>query len=166
MALPIGTPAPNFELSSKTPTGLELVNLNTILASGKNVVLLFFPMAFTSVCTKEFCSTTQELDKYNQLDAVVLGISGDGPFAQEAWAIKEDISVQLLSDYEHDVAKSYDVAYDSFLPEHKLPMGGVPKRAAFVIDSTGVIRYSESAEDPHDLPDFVKIQQVLASLKA
>lgn len=166
MSLQKGNLAPDFTLSSKTPEGLSLVNLGDVLAKGKPVVLLFFPMAFTSVCTTEFCSQSQMLDQYDLANAKVFGISGDGPFAQEAWAIKEDISVQLLSDYEHTVAKAYGVAYESFLPEHNLPMGGVAKRSAFVICPKGEIHYAEVQDDPHDLPNFKAIAETLAYLHA
>ena len=95
----------------------------------------------------------------------VYGISGDNPFAQEAWAQKEKITVMLLSDYEHHVTHSYDVVYDSFLPQIDLAMGGVPKRSAFVIDRDGVIQYAESNEDAGALPDFEKIKAKLTELK-
>src|SRR5205814_1779498 len=84
----------------------------------------------------------------------VYGISGDNPFAQEAWAQKENIIVPLLSDYEHKVAKAYDVMYDSFLPQMNLGMGGVPKRSAFVVDKNGVVQYAESNDDARQLPDY------------
>jgi peroxiredoxin len=98
------------------------------------------------------------------LDAKVLGISGDNPFAQEAWAQKEGITIPLLSDYEHAVAAAYGVAYSQFLPEKNLIMGGVPKRSAFVIDKEGVVRYAEVQEHPKDLPDFEAIKAVLRGL--
>ena len=88
----------------------------------RHTVLLFFPMAFTGVCTQEFCDVSQGLSQYSDLNAEVYGISGDNPFAQEAWAQKEGIKVTLLSDYDHKVAQAYDVAYDSFLPQLQLGM--------------------------------------------
>ena len=94
----------------------------------------------------------------------MLGISGDNPFAQEAWAKKEGIGITLLSDYEHEVAKAYGVAYEQFLPEAKLIMGGVAKRSAFVIDKQGVVRHVDIKEHPKDLPDFEAVQKVLAGL--
>ena len=99
-------------------------------------------MAFTGTCTTEMCGVSMDLSAYGALNATVYGISGDNPFAQEAWAQKEKITVPLLSDYEHQVARAYDVAYDSFLPQMNLGMGGVPKRAVFIIDRDGVIQYS------------------------
>ena len=104
-------------------------------------------------------------ERYTNLNAAVYGISGDNPFAQAAWAEKESIIVPLLSDYEHNVAKSYDVMYDSFLPQMHLGMGGVPKRSAFVVDKNGVIQYSESNDDPGQLPNFDKIRAKLEELK-
>jgi peroxiredoxin len=95
----------------------------------------------------------------------VYGISGDNPFAQEAWAQKEKIGVKLLSDYEHKVAKDYGVVYDSFLPQINLGMGGVPKRSAFIIDKNGVIQYAEITDDSTQLPNFDKIKAKLGELK-
>jgi peroxiredoxin len=164
MALTIGTKAPDFSLPTKTAEGPKQIKLSDNLGK-KNTVLLFFPMAFTGTCTTEMCGISQELDAYGDLNAEVYGISGDNPFAQEAWAQKEKITVPLLSDYEHRVAKSYDVVYDSFLPQVNLGMGGVAKRSAFVIDREGVIQYAESLEDARELPDFEKIKTKLAELK-
>jgi peroxiredoxin len=105
------------------------------------------------------------LNGYTDLKAAVYGISGDNPFAQEAWAQKEKIGVTLLSDYEHKVANAYGVAYDSFLPQVNLGMGGVAKRAAFIVDKNGAIQYAESSDDPKQLPNFDKIKAKLAELK-
>ena len=163
MALAVGTQAPDFTLTSKTAEGPQLVSLADFKGKS-NVVILFFPMAFTGVCTEEFCTLSGGLDAYADLNASVLGVSGDNPFAQAAWAEKEGIKVTLLSDYEHDVTKAYDVAYDSFLPYLNLPMGGVSKRSAFIIDKDGVIQYSESSDDPKQLPDFDAIKAKLAEL--
>ena len=134
-------------------------------AVGKtNILLLFVPMAFTGTCTKEFCDISNGMNEYTSLNATVIGISGDNPFAQKAWAEKEGISLQLLSDYDHKVTTTYGVAYDSFLPAKNLIMGGVPKRSAFIIDKAGVIQYSEALESPGDLPNFVAIKAKLAEL--
>jgi len=163
MALSVGDKAPDFTLTTLGADGPELIKLSDKTASG-NVVLLFVPMAFTGVCTTEFCSVTSELSEYDDLNATVLGISGDNPFAQANWAEKEGIKLTLLSDYEHEVAKAYDVAYDSFLPEKNLTMGGVAKRSAFVVDKDGVIQYAESHDSPGDLPDFGAIKAKLGEL--
>src|SRR5262249_9071686 len=154
-ALKVGERAPDFELPTKTSEGPKKMRLGDNLGK-KNTVLLFFPMAFTGVCTKEMCDISQGLNAYTTLNAEIWGISGDGPFAQEAWAQKERITIPLLSDYEHKVAAAYGVAYESFLPQMNLGMAGVAKRSAFVIDKQGVVRYAESSDDPKQLPNFEK----------
>jgi len=164
MPLAVGIKAPDFTLSTKTADGPQKIKLSDNFGR-KNTLLLFFPMAFTGTCTEEMCSTTRELPNYGGMNTEVYGISGDNPFAQEAWAQKEKINVTLLSDYEHKVAKDYGVAYDSFLPQINLGMGGVPKRCAFIVDKSGVIQYVESNDDPKQLPNFDKIKAKLAELK-
>jgi peroxiredoxin len=164
MALAVGTKAPDFSLPTKTADGPKQIKLSENFGK-TNTLLLFFPMAFTGVCTTEMCSQSAELQNYAGMNATVYGISGDNPFAQEAWAKKENISVTLLSDYEHKVAKEYDVIYDSFLPQINLGMGGVPKRSAFIVDRDGVIQYAESSDDAKELPNFDKIKAKLAELK-
>lgn len=164
MALFVGTNAPDFTLPTKMAEGPKLITLSDNFGQG-NTILLFVPMAFTGTCTTELCGVSDDLSEYGELNALVYGISGDNPFAQEAWAQKEKITVPLLSDYEHKVARAYDVAYDSFLPQANLPLSGVPKRAVFVIDRKGVIQHVESLEDARELPDFEKVKAKLAELK-
>ena len=164
MALAVGTKAPDFSLPTKTAEGPKQIKLSDNFGK-TNTLLLFFPMAFTGVCTTEMCGQSSELPNYAGMNSTVYGISGDNPFAQEAWAKKENISVTLLSDYEHKVAKDYDVMYDSFLPQINLGMSGVPKRSAFIVDRDGVIQYAESNDDAKALPDFDKIKAKLAELK-
>jgi peroxiredoxin len=164
MPLAVGTKAPDFSLPTKTGALPKQIRLSDSFGK-KNTVLLFFPMAFTGTCTEEMCGQTAELGNYGNLNAVVYGISGDNPFVLEAWAQKEKIGITLLSDYEHKVAKDYRVAYDSFLPQINLGMGGVAKRSAFVIDKNGVIQYAESNDDAKQLPNFDKIKAKLAELK-
>src|ERR1700756_4694210 len=156
MPLSVRTKAPDFTLSTKTADGPKQIKLSDNFGK-KNTLLLFFPMAFTGTCTTEMCEVTAGLTGYAGVNAQVYGISGDNPFAQEAWAQKEKIEVTLLSDYEHRIAEEYGVAYDSFLPQINLGMGGVPKRAAFIIDKNGVIQYAESNDDAKQLPSFDKI---------
>lgn len=163
MALATGTQAPDFALTTLGAEGPEIVKLSEQLGEG-NILLLFVPMAFTGVCTQEFCSVTSELSEYADLNAKVYGISGDNPFAQQAWAEKEGIEITLLSDYEHTTAAAYDVDYSSFLPDKNLTMGGVPKRSAFIVDKDGVIQYAESSDNPGDLPDFDAIKAKLKEL--
>ena len=161
MALSIGTKAPDFALSSKDADGVKIVKLSENFGK-TNTVLLFFPMAFTSVCTAEMCDVSSGLEAYE--NARVYGISGDSPFSLDAWAKKEGITIPLLSDYEHSAAKAYDVAYESFLPHVNLPMGGVAKRSAFIVDKGGFIQYAESSDDPKQLPDFEAIRRTLRKL--
>ncbi|MEI6606200.1 MAG: redoxin domain-containing protein [Verrucomicrobiota bacterium] len=163
MTIKVGDNAPDFTLVTKTAEGPQLVKLSEQIGSA-NILLLFVPMAFTGVCTKEMCDISTGIKDYEDLDAKVFGISGDNPFAQAVWAAKEAITIPLLSDYEHTVAKAYGIAYDQFLPEANLIMGGVPKRSAFVIDKQGVVRYAEVQEHPKDLPDFEAIKATLRAL--
>ena len=163
MTIKVGDHAPDFTLVTKTADGPQLVTLSELVGKS-NIVLLFVPMAFTSVCTGELCAISAGLRDYDNLDAKVLGISGDNPFAQAAWADKEGITIPLLSDYEHQVAKAYGVAYEQFLPAANLIMGGVAKRSAFVIDKAGVIQYAEVQEHPKDLPDFAAVKAALRAL--
>jgi peroxiredoxin len=139
MTLSIGTKAP-ISLCSKTRTASKALSDNF---GKKNTLLLFFPMAFTGVCTTELCDTSNELGAYEDVNTQVYGISGDSPFSLEAWSRERNIKVSLLSDYDHTVARAYGVAYDSFAPQRNLPMAGVPKRSAFIVDRNGVIQYAE-----------------------
>lgn len=164
MPLTVGSKAPDFELPTKTADGPKKIKLSNNFGK-KNTVVLFFPMAYTGVCTKEMCELSQGLNDYTKLNAEILAISGDNPFAQEAWAQKEKISITLLSDYDHKVTQSYGVAYASFLPQLNLGMSGVAKRSAFVIDKHGTIQYAESSEDPKQLPNFSAIKETLGRLK-
>jgi peroxiredoxin len=160
----IGTKAPDFTLATATADGPKQVTLSAEIGK-RNILLLFVPMAFTGVCTTELCEISKGIGSYDSLDCTVYGISGDNPFAQQAWAQKEGITITLLSDYEHAVAKTYGIAYESFLPQIGLGMGGVSKRSAFLIDRTGVVQYAESSDDPKQLPNFEAIQSKLAELK-
>lgn len=163
MSIKAGDQAPEFTLVTKGPEGPEIVKLSDLLGES-SVVLLFVPMAFTSVCTQEFCDISAGISEYESLNAKVVGISGDNPFAQAEWAAKEGITIPLLSDYEHEAAKAYGVAYEQFLPEANLIMGGVAKRSAFVIDPAGVVRYAEVCDHPKDLPDFGKVKAALQAI--
>jgi glutaredoxin-dependent peroxiredoxin len=163
MPLPVGSKAPDFELSTKNAEGIKLVKLSDNFGKN-NTLLLFVPMAFTSVCTSELCSASAEFATYDGLNTAVYGISGDSPFSLEIWAKEAKITIPLLSDYDHSVAKAYDVAYTSFLPNANLPLAGVAKRSAFVIDRDGVVQYSESSDDPKVLPNFDAIEAKLKEL--
>lgn len=138
--------------------GLEDVTLSANFGQ-KPTVLLFFPLAFTSVCTQEFCDLSAGFSRYADLKADVIGISVDSPFTQDAWKQKENITVQLVSDLNKEVTKAYDVLFPGLAG-----IGDTSARAAFVIGQDGVIHYSEQTATPKDLPSFDKIEQVLKSL--
>ena len=159
MAIEVGTQAPDFSLKSKQASGLVDVKLSANLGK-KNTVLLFFPLAFTSVCTQEMCDVTTGMNAYGELNADVIGISVDSPFSQEAWATKEKISVKLASDLNKKTAEAYGV----LLPD-LIGLGAVSARAAVVIDRQGVVRYSEQTGSVKELPNFALVKQVLESLK-
>lgn len=165
MALSVGTTAPDFALQSANAEGLPKndFGLSTVRLSdyrGKsNVVLLFFPGVFTSPCTKEMCTMSASINDYKSLGAEVIGVSVDSALAQKVWAEKEAITVTLVSDYEKKTVRAYDVVLPDFLG-----MGEGSKRAAFVVDKQGVIRYSEVTPTPPEQPDFEAIKAALSSL--
>lgn len=158
MALPVGTKAPSFSLKSKRGDAVTEVTLAANLGQ-KNTLLLFFPLAFTGVCTNEMCEVSAGLNGYRDLNAEVVGISVDSPFAQAAWAEKDHITITLASDLNKTTAKAYDV----LLPD-LMGFGSAAARAAFVVDKNGVIQYSEQTPTPKDLPDFQAIKAKLAEL--
>jgi len=157
MAISVETKAPDFTLKTKRGEDLKDIKLSDNFGK-KKTVLLFFPLAFTGVCTKEMCDVSAGISAYEKLDAAVYGISVDSPFAQEAWADKEKISLPLLSDLNKEVSK----AYGTLLPD-LIGLGSVSARAAFAVDKNGVIKYSEQTPSPLELPDFKKIQSALAA---
>jgi peroxiredoxin len=159
MPLAVGTKAPDFTLKSKTPTGLVDVKLSENFGK-KNTVLVFFPLAFTGVCTQELCDISAGLGGYGTLNADVIAVSVDSPFAQEAWAQKEKINVKLASDLNKAVTDAYQVRFPMLAGA-----GDTAARAAFVIDKAGVIQYSEQTATPKDLPNFTAVKEALAKLK-
>ncbi len=159
MPLKIGTSAPDFTLKTKTAQGLEDVTLSDNFGK-KNTVLLFFPLAFTGVCTTEMCDVSGGIAAYEGLNAAVYGISVDSPFAQEAWATKEKITLTLLSDLNKTVIKAYDVVFPNLAG-----VGDTAARAAVVIDKAGNIVHAEQTPTPKDLPDFDAVKAALAKLK-
>ena len=159
MAIPVGSKAPDFSLKSRKGGNVTAVKLADNLGK-KNTVLLFFPLAFTGVCTTEMCDVTAGLNAYQQLNAEVIGISVDSPFAQEAWAAKEKIGITLASDLNKKTAKDYGVLLDDLGG-----FGSAAARAAFVVDKNGVIQYSEQTPTPKDLPNFNVIRETLGKLK-
>jgi peroxiredoxin len=159
MPIPVGSKAPDFTLKSKQASGLVDFKLSNNFGK-KNTVLLFFPAAFTSVCTTELCDITAGLNAYRELNAEVIGISVDTPFSQEAWAQKEKIGILLASDLNKEIIKKYDVVFPMLAG-----VGDTAARAAFVIDKTGVIQYSEQTPTPKDLPNFNAVKEALTRLK-
>jgi peroxiredoxin len=158
MPIAVGSKAPDFTLKTKTAAGVGEIKLSDNFGK-KNTVLLFFPLAFTGVCTKEMCDITAGFGAYESLNADVIGVSVDSPFSQEAWAAKEGIRVKLASDLNKGAAKAYGVLLDDLGG-----FGAVSARAAFVIDKAGVIRYAEQTPTPGDLPNFEAVQATLKSL--
>ena len=158
MPLAVGTKAPDFTPKRKTATGLEDVTLSQNFGS-KNTVLLFFPLAFTGVCTKEMCDVTAGLADYGSMNADVIAISVDSPFAQEDWANHHKITIRLASDLNKTVIKAYDVVFPNLVG-----IGDTAARAAFVIDKSGVIQYAEQTPTPKDLPNFEAVKATLAKL--
>jgi peroxiredoxin len=160
MAIPVGSKAPDFTLKSKQASGLVDVKLSNNFGK-KNTVLLFFPAAFTGVCTQELCDITGGLNAYSGLNAEVIAISVDTPFAQEAWAQKEKIGVTLASDLNKEVIKKYNVVFPMLAGA-----GDTAARAAFVIDKNGVVQYSEQTPSPKELPNFDQVKATLAKLNS
>ena len=158
MAIAVGSKAPDFSLKSKSATGLTDVILSENFGK-KNTVLLFFPLAFTSVCTQEMCDISSGLNAYTTLGADVIAVSVDSPFSQEAWAQKEKITIRLASDLNKKTAQDYGVLLGDLIG-----LGSVAARAAFVIDKQGVVQYSEQTPTPKELPNFNAIKETLAKL--
>lgn len=158
MGITVGDRAPDFTLKSKSGDDMKDISLSDY-EGRKNVVILFFPLAYTGVCTDEMCLVSGGLADYDALDAQVLGISVDSPFAQEAWAEKNDIAFPLLSDFNKEVSAAYGAQF-----EELLGFRGVAKRSAFVIDKTGIVRFASVSDDPKVLPDFDAIKARLAEL--
>ncbi len=157
MAISVGSKAPDFTLKSKQASGLVDVKLSNNFGK-KNTVLLFFPLAYTSVCTAEMCDVSNGLSSFAGAD--VIAISVDSPFSQEAWAKTNNIQATLVSDLNKQVIKAYDVVFPMLAG-----VGDTAARAAFVIDKNGVVQYSEQTPTPKDLPNFDAVKATLAKLK-
>ncbi|MBM3901068.1 MAG: redoxin domain-containing protein [Verrucomicrobia bacterium] len=158
MPIPVGSKAPDFVLKQKTAAGLEDIKLSDNFGN-KNTVLFFFPLAFTGVCTEELCDITAGLGAYHSLNADVIGISVDSPFAQESWATQSKIGIRLGSDLNKTTTKAYDVVFPNLAG-----IGDTSARAAFVVDKNGVVQYSEQTATPKDLPNFEAVKAALAKL--
>jgi peroxiredoxin len=157
MPISVGAKAPDFTLKQKTADGLQDVTLSSNF--GKNpVVLVFFPAAFTGPCTEEMCDRGGGLGAAQGLGAVVYCVSTDSPFAQEAWAKQNGITLPILSDYDNKVVKAYDVEWPDLVG-----LGPSAARAAVVIGKDGIVKYSEQTAALKELPDFGKIKAALES---
>lgn len=155
MSLKVGDKAPKFTLRNSDTKEVSLKDYE-----GKNVVLLFFPLAFTSVCTAELCTMRDNISTYEDLDAEILGVSVDSLFTLSKFKEAEKLNFQLLSDFNKDVSQAYGAYYDDFV----LDMKGVSKRSAFVIDKEGTIRYAEILDNAGELPNFAAVKETLSSL--
>lgn len=155
MSIQVGQHAPDFTLFD---TDKKEVTLGTL--RNRNVVLVFFPLAFTGVCTTELCSLRDNISSYVALNADVLGISVDSIFSLQKFKEEQNINFPLLSDFNKEVSAAYGSLYENFA----FGMKGVSKRSAFVIDKEGVVRYAEVLEDAGKIPDFDAIQSVLTTL--
>jgi glutaredoxin-dependent peroxiredoxin len=149
-----GDKAPDFTLRNSEK---ELVSLKQY--RGQNVVLLFFPMAFTGVCTKELCDMRDSIADYARLDAQVLAVSVDSVFTLGKWKEEQKFNFPLLSDFNKTVSKKYDSLYKDFVFEMK----GVSKRSAFVINKEGIIQYAEVLENAGEVPNFEAVKKALAN---
>jgi peroxiredoxin len=155
MALTVGMPAPDFTLIDTAKNKFTLSEQR-----GKNVLLLFFPLAFTSVCTKELCAIRDDIGKYNNANAVVFGISADSYATLKKFKEVENYNFTLLSDFNKEVSSKFNCLYEEFQGWMK----GVSKRAAFIIDKRGLVQYAEVLENAGDMPDFEAINLKLAQL--
>lgn len=156
MAIEKGQSAPSFTLFDSDKNSVSLEDFK-----GKNVVLLFFPLAFTSVCTAELCSVRDNIAAYNNANAQVFGISVDSLFTLGKFKAEQQLNFPVLSDFNKTASRDYGVLYDVF---PAFEMQGVSKRAAFVIDSKGTVQYAEICPTPGDQPSFEKIMETLGSL--
>jgi len=155
MKIEIGQQAPDFTLYDTTKTKVSLSDLK-----GNNVLLLFFPQAFTRVCTKELCSVRDNIGIYNNANSKVLGISVDSVFTLAKFKEAQQYNFPLLSDFNKEVSAIYGSLYDTWI----LDMKGVSKRSAFVIDKQGTVRYAEVLEHANDEPNFANIEKALTEL--
>lgn len=155
MAIEIGQPAPQFSLFNTEKEKISLAD-----QKGSPVVLLFFPLAFTSVCTKELCNVRDNISFYNNLQAKVFGISVDSLFTLKQFRQEQNLNFDLLSDFNKEVSGLYGSLYEQF----GFDMKGVSKRSAFVIDKDGVVRYAEVLENAGEIPNFQAITATLEKL--
>lgn len=152
MNLTPGQMAPDFTLYNTDKNKLSLSDLR-----GKNVLLLFFPQAFTGVCTKELCAIRDDISRYSNVQAAVIGISVDSVFTLKRYQEDQQYNFPLLSDFNRDVSALYGTLYENWI----LDMKGVSKRSAFIIDRSGKVQYAEVLENAGEMPDFEVINEKL-----
>ena len=155
MPLTIGQAAPNFTLFNTEKKEISLTDYK-----GKNVVILFFPLAFTGVCTAELCNIRDNYNVYTSLNTEVIGISVDSLFVLEKFKNSENYNFDLLSDFNKTASKDYDTLYETFA----FGMQGVSKRSAFVVDKNGILQYAEVLEDAGKQPNFDAIKACLEKI--
>ena len=155
MAVEVGNKAPDFTLVNQDR---EKVTLSHELGSG-NVVLAFFPGAFSGTCTKEMCSFRDSMSQFASLNAKVLGVSTDTFFVLKAWGDQQKLGFTLLSDYNKEVIGLYGVVNPDMVG-----LKNIAKRAVFVIDKGGIVRYREILEDARNEPDYAKLNDALAKV--
>jgi peroxiredoxin len=155
MAIKVGDKAPLFSLYN---TDKQLVKLEDL--RGKNVLLHFFPLAFTGVCTKQLCNARDNMEIYTKLNCTVFGISIDTPHSLKVFKEQQGLTFDLLSDFDKKTIRDYDMYLDDF----GLNMHGVSKRGAFVIDKDGIVQYAEVCKELTDQPDYSKIKETLEKL--
>jgi peroxiredoxin len=155
MGIQIGATAPDFTLYNTEKNKISLSDFH-----GKNVLLLFFPLAFTSTCTTELCSVRDNMDVYSKLNAEIIGISIDSLFVLDKYKKENNFDFTLLSDFNKTTAAAYECLFESF----SFDMQGVTKRAAFVIDREGIVRYEEVLDNAGQLPNFDAIRECLNTL--
>ncbi|NOY06138.1 MAG: peroxiredoxin [Chlorobi bacterium] len=153
----VNNKAPDFTLPD---TNREMVSLSAL--SGRNVVLAFYPAAFTGVCEKELCAFRDSLAELNDLDAEVLAVSVDPPFANAAFAERNNLNFPVLSDYKREVVSAYGVNHDDFAG---LEGYTAAKRSVFVLDAQGTVRYKWVSDDPGVEPNYDEVKAALAGLK-
>ncbi|SFG93359.1 redoxin domain-containing protein [Pedobacter insulae] len=153
MSLQVGDKAPDFKLFNSE---LKEVSLNDY--KGKQVVVHFFPMAFTGTCTTQLCTMRDSFGYYDGMNAAVIAISVDSPFTLAKFKDDQSYQFPLLSDFNKEISQAYGAFYEEFVFNLK----GVSKRAAFVIDENGLITYAEVLEVATDLPDFEAIRKVVS----
>jgi peroxiredoxin len=156
MNLKIGDKAPHFKLYNTEKKEVSLSDY-----SGKKLVLLFYPFAFSGTCTAELCTMRDNRAIYNNLNAEILGISNDSVFTQKRYKEEQKLNFELLSDFNKETSKDYGSLYDNFI----FGTRGVSKRSAFVIDKDGIVRYAEVLENASEQPSYTGIQECLKQLQ-